>query len=94
LGSDLRYWINRALVGAIVSHYGCADAQAIKFLTVVNEYVWKYSAIGVPDGIGSRRVIYALNKLVGVCGVPRRLRMTTAPQSLLSSARNGPDRKI
>lgn len=58
----------------------CANGQALKCLTVVDEWTRECLAIDVAGGIRSGRVIEVLAQLVSVHGAPRYLRSDNGPE--------------
>jgi putative transposase len=58
----------------------CANGQALKCLTVVDEFTRECLAIDVAGGIRSARVIEVLAQLVSVHGAPRYLRSDNGPE--------------
>jgi putative transposase len=58
----------------------CANNQALKCLTVVDEWTRECLAIDVAGGIRSGRVIEVLTQLVSVHGAPRYLRSDNGPE--------------
>jgi putative transposase len=58
----------------------CANGQALKCLTVVDEWTRECLAIDVAGGIRSGRVIEVLSQLVSVHGAPRYLRSDNGPE--------------
>lgn len=58
----------------------CANGQALKCLTVVDEWTRECLAIDVAGGIRSGRVIEVLTQLVSVHGAPRHLRSDNGPE--------------
>jgi putative transposase len=58
----------------------CANGQALKCLTVVDEWTRECLAIDVAGGIRSGRVIEVLARLVSVHGTPRYLRSDNGPE--------------
>jgi putative transposase len=58
----------------------CANGQALKCLTVVDEWTRECLAIDVAGGIRSGRVIEVLTQLVSVHGAPRYLRSDNGPE--------------
>jgi putative transposase len=58
----------------------CANGQALKGLTVVDEWTRECLAIDVADGIRSGRVIEVLAQLVSLHGAPRYLRSDNGPE--------------
>jgi putative transposase len=58
----------------------CANGQALKCLTVIDEYTRECLAIDVAGGIRSRRVIEVLAQLVSTHGAPTYLRSDNGPE--------------
>ena len=58
----------------------CANGQALKCLTVIDEYTRECLAIDVAGGIRSRRVIEVLAQLVTTHGAPTYLRSDNGPE--------------
>lgn len=58
----------------------CANGQALKCLTIVDEWTRECLAIDVAGGIRSGRVIEVLTQLVSVHGAPRYLRSDNGPE--------------
>jgi putative transposase len=58
----------------------CANGQALKCLTVVDEWTRECLAIDVAGSIRSGRVIEALARLISVHGAPRYLRSENGPE--------------
>lgn len=58
----------------------CANGQAVKCLTIVDEWTRECLAIDVAGGIRSCRVIDVLAQLVSVHGAPRYLRSDNGPE--------------
>jgi putative transposase len=58
----------------------CASGQALKCLTVVDEFTRECLAIDVGGSIRSGRVIEVLSKLVSVRGAPSHLRSDNGPE--------------
>ncbi len=58
----------------------CANGQALKCLTVIDEYTRECLAIDVAGGIRSRRVIEVLAQLVTTHGAPAYLRSDNGPE--------------
>ena len=58
----------------------CANGQALKCLTIVDEWTRECLAIDVAGGIRSGRVIEVLTQLVGIHGAPRYLRSDNGPE--------------
>lgn len=58
----------------------CANGQALKCLTVIDEYTRECLAIDVAGGIRSRRVIEVLTRLVTTHGAPAYLRSDNGPE--------------
>jgi len=61
-------------------HDACANGQALKCLTVIDEYTRECLAIEASGSIRSSRVIEELSKLVSVRGAPRYLRSDNGPE--------------
>ena len=61
-------------------HDMCANGQALKCLTIVDEYTRECLAIDVAGSIRSGRVIDQLARLVTVHGAPRYLRSDNGPE--------------
>ena len=61
-------------------HDACANGQAVKCLTVIDEYTRECLAIEASGSIRSGRVIEVLSKLVSVRGAPRHLRSDNGPE--------------
>ena len=61
-------------------HDTCARGEAIKCLTVVDEYTRECLAIDVGRSIRSERVIQVLSRLASVHGAPRFLRSDNGPE--------------
>ncbi|CAN5498936.1 hypothetical protein BH23ACI1_BH23ACI1_17440 [soil metagenome] len=65
----------------------CANGQALKCLTVIDEWTRESLPIDVAGGICSGRVIEVLAQLVRVHGAPRHLRSDNGSECV---ARAGP----
>ena len=63
----------------------CANGQALKCLTVVDEWTRECLAIDVAGGIRSGRVIEVLTQLVSVHGAPRYLRSDNGPEFIATA---------
>ncbi len=63
----------------------CANGQALKCLTVVDEFSRESLAIDVAGGIRSGRVIEVLACLVSLHGAPRYLRSDNGPRFVASA---------
>lgn len=61
-------------------HDTCARGEAIKCLTVVDEYTRECLAIDVGRSIRSERVIQVLSRLASVHGAPRFMRSDNGPE--------------
>ena len=61
-------------------HDACANGQALKCLTVIDEYTRECLAIETSGSIRSSRVIDVLSKLVSVRGAPRHIRSDNGPE--------------
>jgi putative transposase len=61
-------------------HDACANGQALKCLTVIDEYTRECLALEASGSIGSGRVMEVLAKLVSVRGAPRHLRSVNGPE--------------
>lgn len=61
-------------------HDACANGQALKCLTVIDEYTRECLAIEASGSIRSGRVIDVLSKLVSVRGAPRHIRSDNGPE--------------
>lgn len=61
-------------------HDACANGQALKCLTVIDEYTRECLAIEAEGSIRSRHVTEVLSKLVSVRGAPRYLRSDNGPE--------------
>jgi putative transposase len=58
----------------------CANGQALKCLTVIDEYTRECLAIDVAGSLRSPRVIEVLSQLVSVRGAPKHLRSDNGPE--------------
>lgn len=58
----------------------CAEGQALKCLTVIDEFTRECLAIDVAASIRSKRVIDVLARLISVRGAPRILRCDNGPE--------------
>jgi len=63
----------------------CANGQALKCLTIVDEWTRECLAIDVAGGIRSGRVIEVLSQLVSVHGAPRYLRSDNGPEFVVAA---------
>ena len=61
-------------------HDSCANSQALKCLTVLDEYSREALAIDVGGSIRSERVIEVLSRLISERGLPRILRSDNGPE--------------
>ena len=61
-------------------HDACANGQALKCLTVIDEHTRECLAIEASGSIRSGRVIEVLAKLVSVRGAPRHIRSDNGPE--------------
>jgi putative transposase len=61
-------------------HDACANGQALKCLTLIDEYTRECLAIEASGSIRSSRVIEVLSKLVSVRGAPRYIRSDNGPE--------------
>jgi putative transposase len=61
-------------------HDTCANGQALRCLTVVDEFTREALAIEVAGSFRSHRVIDTLARLMSVHGVPQRLRSDNGPE--------------
>ncbi len=59
---------------------GCANAQTLKCLTVIDEFTRECLAIDVAGSIRSARVIEVLARLISDHGAPRYLRSDNGPE--------------
>jgi putative transposase len=59
---------------------GCANAQSLKCLTIIDEFTRECLAIDVAGSIRSERVIEVLARLISEHGAPRYLRSDNGPE--------------
>jgi len=58
----------------------CANGQALKCLTVIDEYTRECLAIDVAGSIRSARVVEVLSRLISIYGAPQVLRSDNGPE--------------
>mgnify|MGYP006275495787 CR=1 FL=1 len=63
----------------------CANGQALKCLTVIDEYTRECLALDVAGGIRSRRAIEVLARLVATHGAPAHIRSDNGPEFVCTS---------
>ena len=69
-------------------HDACADGQALKCLTVIDEYSREALAIEVSGSVRSDRVIEVLSRLISERGLPKALRSDNGPEFIANNVKD------